>query len=113
MSEMAPAGAQTAQKWSSEARSLFDELMTKGPPEGLREAAIRGVRRESERLARQRGGARVELDDVATACLAVSPPIFRPNVIADLESRGLDVARICAAIEAEPGAVSNPRKETT
>ena len=39
MSELATKGAQAASEWSPEARSLFDELMTKGPPEGLREMA--------------------------------------------------------------------------
>lgn len=96
-----PAASREPLPWSPAASALFEELMGKGPPEAFREAATRGVHRESERVARQRGCRRVEAEHVALSCLAVAPPVFRPNILADLAARGFDTGRFQAEIEAE------------
>lgn len=88
--------------WTADAAVLFAQLMAKGPPDAFREAATRGVQRESERVAVSRGASRVEADHVAFACFAVSPPIFRPNVTADLAARGFDVESFETRLAAEP-----------
>jgi len=77
-------------RWDSRARELFQDLMSKGPPEAFRDSASVAIERESERGARERGVALVESEDVARACLRVAPPAFRPRVMKNLAAHGLD-----------------------
>ncbi|MGL3107230.1 class I SAM-dependent methyltransferase [Bradyrhizobium sp. BR 1432] len=75
--------------WSPKALTLFQDLMESGPPAAFKESATRAVWGAAMNAARRRGGKTVEEADVASGCLRVAPPAFRPNVVANLERRGV------------------------
>lgn len=75
--------------WSPKALELFQDLMETGPPAAFKESATRAVWGAAMNVARRRGGETVEEIDVASGCLRVAPPVFRPNVVANLERRGI------------------------
>src|SRR5688572_11521268 len=85
-------------KWSQNARELFRNMMEKGPPSELREAATRGVKRETERIAKARNAIQVEDLDVAKGCLGVVPAIFRASVLAGLAKRGFDADELTRTV---------------
>ena len=75
--------------WDADALAFFESLMQNGPPAAFVESATRAVQAAATKGARERNAGRVEIIDVAEACLRVAPPAFRPNGVAKLQQRGI------------------------